>query len=118
MPRVLGIYLFVEMVAEAMERRHRRWTLVLVPVYVITLILGWFPRFEYVRQWPIPTSAVVLAILIVQGFLHGNRRDRLIAGAVEPPEWFARCSNYSSCTVQCPVSMQTAGLGLRKDKMN
>jgi hypothetical protein len=92
-PRVLGIYLFVEMVAEAMEIRHRRWTLVLMPVYAITLILGWFPRFEYVRQWPLPTSAVVLAILIVQGFLHGNRRDRLIAGAVTI-HWFARLTSF------------------------
>jgi hypothetical protein len=93
-PRTLAIYLLVEMAAEAMEIRHRRWTLVLAPVYAITLVLGWFPRFAYVRQWPLPTSAVVLAILIVQGFLHGNRRDRLIAGALTI-HWFSRLTVMS-----------------------
>jgi Stage II sporulation protein E (SpoIIE) len=93
-PRVLGIYFLVEMAAEAMEIRHRRWTLVLVPVYVITLTLGWFPQFAYVRDWPLPTSAVVLAILIVQGFLHGSGRDRLIASALTI-HWCVRLSAAS-----------------------
>lgn len=88
-PRVIGIFLLVEMAAEAMEIRHRRWTLTLVPVYVATLTLGWFPQFSYVRDWPLPSSEVVLAILIVQGITYGSSRDRLIAGAVTI-HWFAR----------------------------
>ncbi len=101
-PRVLGIYFLVEMAAEAMDIRHRQWTLVLVPIYVITLILGWSPRFAYVRDWPLPTSAVVLAILIVQGFLHGSRRDRLIASALTI-HWCVRLSAM-------PVFQQTLGV--------
>jgi hypothetical protein len=93
-PRTLAIYLLVEMAAEAMEIRHRRWTLVLVPVYAITLVLGWFPQFAYMQQWPLPSSAAVLAILIVQGFLHGRRRDRLIAGAFTI-HWFVRLTAMS-----------------------
>ena len=93
-PRTLGIYFLVEMAAEAMDVRHRQWTLLLVPVYVITLILGWFPQFASVRQWPLPTSEVVLAILIVQGFIHGTRRDRLIASGLTI-HWFARLTAMS-----------------------
>jgi hypothetical protein len=93
-PRVIGIFLLVEMAAEAMEIRHRRWTLVMVPIYVSALILGWFPQFSYVRQWPLPSSAVVLAILIVQGISHGSNRDRLIAGALTI-HWFARLTSMS-----------------------
>ena len=93
-PRVIGIFLLVEMAAEAMEIQHRRWTLVMVPIYVATLILGWFPQFSYVRQWPLPSSAAVLAILIVQGISHGSSRDRLIAGTLTI-HWFARLTAMS-----------------------
>ena len=88
-PRTIGIFLLVEMAAEAMEIRHRRWTLILVPVYAATLTLGWFPQFSYVRQWPLPSSELVLAILIVQAIAYGSSRDRLIASAVAI-HWFAR----------------------------
>ena len=80
--RVVGIYFLVEMAAETLGIRRYRWTLLLIPVYVATLALGWTERFAFVQEWPLPFSAVALAILIVQGFMHGNRRDRLIASAL------------------------------------
>jgi hypothetical protein len=87
--RVAGIYLLVEMAAEAMEIPRHRWTMALIPVYVVTLVLGWFPQFAYVQEWPVPASALALAILIVQGFLSGSPRGRLIAAAVTV-HFFAR----------------------------
>ena len=64
-----------------MQITRYRWTWLLWPVYLFTMIAGWYPSLAFVREWPVLFSEGALAILIVIGFRRGNRRDRMIAAA-------------------------------------
>jgi hypothetical protein len=71
--------LLVEIAGEAMRVPNRRWTRLFWPVYLFAAVAVWFPSMAFVDDWSIGLPAVLLAILIVQGFRHGNARDRLLA---------------------------------------
>lgn len=73
--------MMVEAAAEAMEVAHRGWTRLFWPVCAFAAIAGWFPSMAFVREWPIIFSEPVLAVLIVQGWRRGTRRDRQVAAA-------------------------------------
>ena len=82
MGRVFAVAVLVQTVGEAMRIPNRRWTLLMWPFSTAILLLGWHPSRAYMREWPVDLSEIMLAILIVQALRHGDRRDRLIAGAV------------------------------------
>ena len=77
--RALAVAILVETAAEAMRIQNRRWTRFFWPVYLFAFFTGWFPSLAFVNDWPVVCSQAALAILIIQGFRHGNRRDRAIA---------------------------------------
>ena len=77
--RAIAVAILVETAAEAMRIPNRRWTRFFWPVYLFVFFAGWYPSLVFVNDWPVVCSQAALAILIVQGFRHGNRRDRTIA---------------------------------------
>jgi hypothetical protein len=79
--RAIATALMVETAGAAMRVPNRRWTRFFWPVYLFSLIAVWFPSMVFVSDWPINFAAVPLGILIVQGFRHGNSRDRMVAVA-------------------------------------
>ena len=79
--RALATALVVETAGEAMRVPNRRWTLLFWPIYLFALVAAWFPSMAFITDWQIGISAVPLGILIVQGFRHGNSRDRMVAAA-------------------------------------
>jgi Stage II sporulation protein E (SpoIIE) len=79
--RAVSTALVVELAGEAMGVPNRRWTRIFWPVYLFAAIAVWFPSMVFVSDWPIYVAAVPLGILIVQGFRHGNARDRKVAAA-------------------------------------
>lgn len=79
--RAVTTALIVELAGEAMGVPKRRWTRFFWPVYLFAAIAVWFPSMVFISDWPIYVAAVPLGILIVQGFRHGNARDRMVAVA-------------------------------------
>ena len=77
--RAIAVAILVETAAEAMRIRNFRWTRLFWPVYLFAFFTGWYPSLAFVNDWPVVCSQAALAILIIQGFRHGNRRDRTIA---------------------------------------
>ena len=77
--RAIATALLVETAGEAMGVPNRRWTRFFWPVYLFALIAVWFPSMVFVSDWPVYIASVPLGILIVQGFRHGNSRDRMVA---------------------------------------
>jgi len=60
---------------------NRHWTRIFWPIYLFAAIAVWLPSMVFVSDWPIYIASIPLGILIVQGFLHGNSRDRKVAAA-------------------------------------
>jgi hypothetical protein len=77
--RAITVVVLVEIAAEAMRIRNRRWTRSFWPIYLFAAIAGWFPAMALVREWPIVFSEVALFILVVQGFRQGKSTNRVIA---------------------------------------
>jgi hypothetical protein len=77
--RAITAALLVEIVGEAMRVPNRRWTRLFWPIYLFAAIAVWFPSMAFVSDWSIDIPAIPLMILIVQGFRHGNARDRMLA---------------------------------------
>jgi Stage II sporulation protein E (SpoIIE) len=77
--RAITAALLVEIAGEAMRVPNRRWTRLFWPIYLFAAIAVWFPSMAFVSDWAIDIPAVPLVILIVQGFRHGNARDRMLA---------------------------------------
>ena len=78
--RTITAALLVEIAGEAMRVPNRRWTRWFWPIYLFAAIAVWFPSMAFVGDWGIDIPAIPLVILIVQGFRHGNARDRMLAG--------------------------------------
>src|ERR1039457_1604050 len=66
---------------EAMRVPHRRWTLLIWPLSLFIFFFGWLPAFQFLQPLPLDISQVFLCVLTIQGFRHGQRRDRQIAAA-------------------------------------
>jgi hypothetical protein len=79
--RAIAVAVLVEVAAEAMQVKRRGWTKLFWPVYLFAAIATWFPSMAWVNDLPAAFSEVALGILIVLGFRHGNRRDRMVAAA-------------------------------------
>jgi hypothetical protein len=79
--RSFAVAVLIQTAAEAMEIRNRRWTWLFWPIYLFTIVAGWFPCMAFVREWPVAFSQLALIILVIQGFRRGNSRDRWIAAA-------------------------------------
>ena len=79
--RAIATLLVVETAGEAMRVPRRRWTRFFWPIYLSALVAAWFPSMASYCDWQILIAAVPLGILIVQGFRHGNSRDRMVAAA-------------------------------------
>ena len=79
--RAIATLLVVETAGEAMRVPRRRWTRFFWPIYLPALVAAWFPSMASYCDWQILIAAVPLGILIVQGFRHGNSRDRMVAAA-------------------------------------
>jgi hypothetical protein len=77
--RAITAALLVEIAGEAMRVPNRRWTRFFWPIYLFAAIAVWFPSMAFVSDWAIDIPAIPLMILIVQGFRHGNARDRMLA---------------------------------------
>ncbi len=77
--RSITVVVLVEIAAEAMRIRNRRWTRYFWPIYLFAGIAGWFPATALVREWPIVFSEVALFILVIQGFRQGKSTNRVIA---------------------------------------
>ena len=77
--RAVTVVVFVEIAAEAMRIRNRRWTRFFWPIYLFAGIAGWFPAMAFVQEWPIVFSEVALFILVVQGLRQRTSTNRLIA---------------------------------------
>jgi len=73
--------LLVMIAGEAMRIPRRHWTLLIWPLCILVSFLGWFPALRFLQPLPVDISQVFLAILTVQGFLNGQRRERQIAAA-------------------------------------
>jgi hypothetical protein len=69
----------VVIAGEAMRVRNRRWALLIWPFCLLEFCLGWFHRLEFLQPLSVDVSSLFLCVLIVQGFRHGQRRDRQIA---------------------------------------
>ncbi len=79
--RAVATALVVETAGEAMRVPNRRWTLLFWPIYLVGLVAAWVPSMVFITDWQIDIAAVPLGILIIQGFRHGNSRDRMVAAA-------------------------------------
>lgn len=79
--RAVTTALVVEVAGEAMRVPRRRWTHSIWPISLFAAVAVWFPSMAFFSDWLIYISAVFLLILIVQGFRHGNPRDRMVAAA-------------------------------------
>jgi len=79
--RAVAIALLVEAAGEAMQVPHRKWTRLFWPVYLFAGIATWIPSLAWADDLPALLSEVPLGILIVQGFRHGNRVNRMVAAA-------------------------------------
>ncbi len=77
--RAITVVVLVEIAAEAMRIRNRRWTRLFWPIYLFAAVAGWFPAMAFVQEWPIVFSEVALLILIIQGFRQGKSTNKLIA---------------------------------------
>ena len=77
--RSITVVVLVEIAAEAMRIRNRRWTRYFWPIYLFAGIAGWFSAMALVREWPIVFSEVALFILVIQGFRQGKSTNRVIA---------------------------------------
>ncbi|MGA8041797.1 MAG: PP2C family protein-serine/threonine phosphatase [Terracidiphilus sp.] len=77
--RAITVLVLVEIAAEAMRIRNRRWTRYFWPIYIFAGIAGWFPAMARVQEWPIVFSEVALLFLVIQGFRQGKSTNRLIA---------------------------------------
>ena len=75
--RALTALVLIEMAAEAMRIRNRRWTRYFWPIYLFAAIAGWFHAAAFTREWPIVISEVALSILVVQSFRQDRSADRL-----------------------------------------
>jgi hypothetical protein len=69
----------VKLAGEAMRVANRRWSLLIWPAGILVLIIGWLPWLKFTQDLPLDLSSVFLCVLVVQGFRHGQRRDRQIA---------------------------------------
>jgi hypothetical protein len=79
--RAVSTALVIELAGEAMGVPNRHWTRIFWPIYLFAAIAVWLPSMVFVSDWPIYLASIPLGILIVQGFLHGNTRDRKVAAA-------------------------------------
>ena len=79
--RAVAIALLVEAAGEAMQVPHRKWTRLFWPVYLFAGIATWIPSLAWADDLPALLSEVPLGILIVQGFRHGSRLNRIVAAA-------------------------------------
>jgi len=77
--RPIVMALLVETAGEAIQVSHRRWTWLFWPVYLFNAIAAWFPSLASTIDWSVISSQAAIAILVMQGFRRGNRRDRRIA---------------------------------------
>jgi hypothetical protein len=75
------VAVLVETAGEAMQVPRRGWTRLFWPLYLFVSIAAWFPSMAFANELPVLFSEVALAILIIQGFRRGSRRDRMIATA-------------------------------------
>ena len=73
--------LIVMIAGEAMRVPHRRWTLLIWPLCLLTFFFDWFPSLKFLRPLPVDIGQVFLCILTFQGFRYGKKRDRQIAAA-------------------------------------
>ena len=78
--RAVSVTVIVEAAGEAMRVPNRWWTKLFWPFYFLEFLGAWLPSAISWRQFG-AVSEIPLAILIYQGFRHGNRRDRMIAAA-------------------------------------
>jgi hypothetical protein len=79
--RAIAVAVLVETAGEAMQVPRRGWTRLFWPAYLFVCVSAWFPSMTFLNELPVILSEVALAILIIQGFRRGNRRDRMIAAA-------------------------------------
>jgi len=79
--RAIAVAVLVETAGQAMQVPRRGWTRLFWPVYLFVCIAAWFPSMAAFNELPVIFSELALAILIVQGFRRGSRRDRMIAAA-------------------------------------
>jgi hypothetical protein len=79
--RAVAVALLMEAAGEAMQVPRRSWTRLFWPVYAFAGIATWFPSMGWVNDLPALLSEVVLGVLIVQGFRHGSRLNRIVAAA-------------------------------------
>jgi hypothetical protein len=69
----------VMIAGEAMRVPNRRWSLLIWPLGIFVFIFGWLPSLKFTRDLPLDVRSIFLCVLVVQGFRHGQRRDRQIA---------------------------------------
>jgi hypothetical protein len=79
--RALAVALLVEAAGQAMQVPRRGWTRLFWPVYLFAAVATWIPGMEFANELPALGSEIALGVLLVQGFLRGNRRDRMVAAA-------------------------------------
>ena len=79
--RALAAIVLIEFAGDAMRITRRKWTRLFWPVYLFVSVAVWFPPLFFTSDWPLLVSEIPLGILVVQGFCHGNARDKLISAA-------------------------------------
>jgi hypothetical protein len=79
--RAIAVAVLVETAGQAMQVPRRGWTRLFWPVYLFVCVAAWFPSMAAFNELPVIFSEFALAILIIQGFRRGSRRDRMIAAA-------------------------------------
>jgi len=79
--RSLAAIVLLEFAGDAMRITRRKWTRLFWPIYLFVSVAVWFPPLFFTSDWPLLVSEIPLGILVVQGFRHGNARDKLISAA-------------------------------------
>ncbi len=64
---------------EAMRVPNRRWSLLVWPLCLAVIALGWFPWFLPYRMIAMDITEIFLCILVFQAFRSGQQRDRRLA---------------------------------------
>ena len=78
--RAFAVAVIAEVAGQALAIANTRWTRLFWPFYFLVLLGAWVPSLAAFRDLAL-VSEIPLAVLIYQGFRHGNRRERMIAAA-------------------------------------
>ncbi|HEX4006993.1 MAG TPA: PP2C family protein-serine/threonine phosphatase [Acidobacteriaceae bacterium] len=107
-PMILGSAAFVELFADAFDISKRGWIVPLRLVWLILIVLGYFPAFSWAEDAAIDISVAASLILLILGLRHARGRDRSLAIALAIA-WIARLPLIPSVRWLMPIGFTFYG---------